>query len=103
MNGYFSLTDKLSNSGFFYAGVNSEGADGTNIGVQIDSKNNNYYLGNPNNGDVINTKTTPTISNGAGVPSSTPFKLGDMYIDTNGLKIYIATGTSSSADWTIIN
>lgn len=40
---------------------------------------------------------------GSGAPSSTPTVLGQMYINTSNAKIYISTGTSSSADWTLIN
>lgn len=47
--------------------------------------------------------TTPSISNDVNPPSSTPIKLGDIFIDTILLKIYIATGTSSSSDWTPVN
>jgi len=60
-------------------------------------------------GDIItsvnhNERTTAItarskVSSGAGIPSSTPSSIGDMYIDTTNLKIYISTGTSSSADW----
>jgi len=45
----------------------------------------------------------PAISSGTVSPSSTPGKIGDMYIDTNTKKLYFATGTSSSADWTLAN
>jgi len=38
-----------------------------------------------------------------GNPYSTPTKVGNMYIDTSAKKLYIATGTSSSSDWTITN
>lgn len=48
---------------------------------------------------VTDQKTRAVSSSGAGVPSSTPSNLGDIYVDTTGLKIYVATGTSSSADW----
>jgi len=48
---------------------------------------------------VTDQKTRSVASSGAGVPSSTPSNLGDIYIDTTNLKIYIATGTSSSSDW----
>lgn len=43
--------------------------------------------------------TKPTISSGAGAPSSTPTKVGDIYIDTTGDDAYIAVGTASSSDW----
>jgi len=45
----------------------------------------------------------PTISSGIVAPSSTPSKVGDVYVDTVAKKIYFATGTASSADWTITN
>lgn len=45
----------------------------------------------------------PAISSGILAPVSTPQKIGNMYVDTFAVKIYIATGVSSSADWTIVN
>jgi hypothetical protein len=45
----------------------------------------------------------PNISSGEGAPSSTPSKVGDLYFDTSGEKVYGATGTSSSSDWKILN
>lgn len=44
--------------------------------------------------------TAPTISTGAGAPTAVPGKIGDMYIDTTSLKLYVATSTHS---WTCIN
>jgi hypothetical protein len=41
----------------------------------------------------------PTISSGSGAPSSTPAKIGDMYVDTVLKHTYVANGTSSSTDW----
>lgn len=46
---------------------------------------------------------SPTISSGVVAPSSTPSKVGDIYIDTVALKLYFAAGTASSADWIIAN
>lgn len=48
--------------------------------------------------DKIST-TVCGIETGAGAPSSTPRAVGDRYIDTTAKRWYIATGTSSSADW----
>jgi len=45
----------------------------------------------------------PGISSGIVAPASTPTKIGDIYIDTVLAKVYIATGTSSSADYKILN
>jgi len=44
---------------------------------------------------------SPTISSGTSAPATTPTKVGDMFVDTTGKKIYVATGVSSSGDWTI--
>lgn len=43
--------------------------------------------------------SSPTISSGSVAPTSTPNKIGDIYVDTTNYKTYIAKGTSSSADW----
>ncbi len=45
----------------------------------------------------------PGISSGTVAPASTPTKIGDIYIDTVLAKVYIATGTSSSSDYKILN
>lgn len=52
--------------------------------------------------DEIND-SMPIISSGTTAPSSTPTKVGDLYINTSGAKLYFAKGTSSSADWVIAN
>ncbi len=46
---------------------------------------------------------SPTIFTGILAPTITPDKIGDMFIDTNAKKIYIAVGVGSSADWEILN
>lgn len=43
------------------------------------------------------------VSTGTAAPATTPFAVGDEFVDTSGKKIYFATGTSSSSDWTITN
>lgn len=42
------------------------------------------------------------ISSGAGAPASTPAKVGNIYIDTTGDRVYVATDTASSADWDLM-
>lgn len=42
------------------------------------------------------------ISSGAGAPGSTPAKVGNIYIDTTGGRVYVATDTASSADWDLM-
>lgn len=43
------------------------------------------------------------ISSGAGVPGSTPTRVGEVYIDTTNDTAYISTDTASSADWTLVS
>ena len=50
--------------------------------------------------DVVNTKST--VTTGVDNPSTAPLNVGDIYVDTTGPAIYIASGTSSSADWKLI-
>lgn len=40
---------------------------------------------------------------GAAAPTSTPTALGQIYVRTSNGKVYISVGTSSSADWAIMN
>ncbi len=47
--------------------------------------------------DVVNTKST--VSTGVAAPTSTPSTIGDLFINTATPGIYIAKGTTSSADW----
>ena len=58
-----------------------------------------------NNSDFIDRKANhlPFVSVGIAVPSITPQSVGDIYVDTNNVKVYIATGISSSSDWTVLN
>ena len=44
-----------------------------------------------------------SIESGAVVPSSTPTRVGDIYVNTALGKAYIATGIASSTDWKILN
>lgn len=47
----------------------------------------------------VSAAGAPIISSGAGAPTSTPTKVGDIYIDTTADDAYIAVGIASSADW----
>lgn len=51
----------------------------------------------------VETATIPRITSGSGAPGTTPPFVGYIYVDTTGAKAYISTGTSSSADWSILN
>lgn len=51
------------------------------------------------NTHVTDQLARPSISSGAGAPSSTPSKVGDIYIDTTNDNSYIAVATTASSDW----
>lgn len=44
-----------------------------------------------------------TVTSGSGAPGSTPAAIGQIYVDTSGIKVYVSTGTTNSGNWTIIN
>lgn len=48
-------------------------------------------------------RRVPDITTGTAVPTTTPSRIGNMYVDTTNKKIYFATGHTSSADWTVVN
>ena len=63
---------------------------------------NDDFLSVEWNAHVTDQKTRAIVTSGAGTPtatSSTPSMLGEIYIDTTNLKIYLATGTSSPSDF----
>ena len=70
-------------------------------------------LSNANDGAIVPLWADPVthrllvdllnVSSGSGAPATTPSAIGQMYVDTNGKKIYFATGTTNSGDWTIVN
>lgn len=47
--------------------------------------------------------TIVSVTTGAVAPASTPSQIGEIYVDTVAKKLYFATGTASSSDWTIAN
>ncbi len=61
------------------------------------------YLGGQHAAYFAPASTAPAISSGGAAPTSTPGKVGDMYVDTSAKKLYFAAGTISSADWIIAN
>jgi hypothetical protein len=50
-------------------------------------------------GSTIAGATVPDISSGSSAPATTPGKVGDIYVDTTALVMYVAVGTSDSGDW----
>lgn len=95
-----NLTSAANNS--ITIGANTDSA-GSNTAVVGDSSVTDVYFGSSAGLANIHSANTPTISSGASAPSSTPTALGQLYINTSTAKVYISTGTSSSADWTIMN
>ncbi len=83
-------------------GSNAIGA-GANKAVIGNSTVTDVYFGSSAGLANIHAANTTTVSSGTSAPSSTPTTLGQMYIDTSAVKVYISTGISSSADWTLVN
>lgn len=48
-------------------------------------------------------RRTPDITSGSGAPTSTPSRIGNIYVDTTGIKFYMASGHASSGDWKVLN
>lgn len=47
--------------------------------------------------------TTPRLLVGAGAPSFSPGKFGDLFVSTTTGKVYIATATLTSLSWAVMN
>ena len=60
-------------------------------------------LKQPNYHDGVSWKAQVGMTFGTSVPSITPAAIGNFFLDTTNKKLYTATGTASSADWTILN
>lgn len=52
--------------------------------------------------EIADDAGLPVISSGDGAPGTTPGKVGNIYVDTTGLTLYIAVGTSDSGDWELV-
>jgi hypothetical protein len=57
------------------------------------------------NFSALNTEaaTASQVTHGTSAPATTPSRVGLIYIKTDTAKVYISTGTASSADWTLLN
>lgn len=86
-------------------GANDNYVTGAQLNVLSNTSGTN--TGDETNSSIItkigytpaNNSNTPTISSGAVSPTSTPSKIGDIYVDTANYKTYVAKGTTSSSDW----
>lgn len=45
----------------------------------------------------------PHVFTGTAPPSTTPLKIGDIFVDTTNKLVYIAVGTSAAGDWELMN
>ena len=61
-----------------------------------DQKRVNFY-------DGAAWQYSPTAFTGTAAPTTTPLVVGDTFTDSTNKKMYVSTGTASSADWTILN
>lgn len=66
---------------------------------------NGYLKYDPTNGFRLGgtSATFPLVSSGTAAPTTTPGKIGDMYVDTTNHKIYVSDGTTNSTNWRILN
>jgi hypothetical protein len=51
--------------------------------------------------DGNNVQLAHTV--GTAAPTTTPAKVGLLFIDTTNAKVYVSTGTSASTDWKALN
>ena len=89
-----------------YLSSNSTNADSTidpsstmNVALGIVQQNEVHTIRDIQERLISSVIFVPIISSGSGVPTTTPDKIGDIYVDTTNFKFYTAKGTSSSADW----
>lgn len=101
-----ALNNKANLSGATFTGrITATNLSGTNTGDQ--NLSGLVLKTTTVNGHALSSNVTvtatdtgaPTISSGTTAPTSTPAKVGDMYVDTVLKRTYVANGTSSSADW----
>lgn len=57
----------------------------------------------PNYRDASTWQAMVGMTFGTASPTSTPTAVGNFFLDTTNKKLYVATGTASSADWNILN
>lgn len=65
--------------------------------------NKSYVDFDMNSKNILNVSNVPLVTTGTTAPSTTPAKVGDIFIDTTAGNIYISKGTVNSADWVQVN
>ncbi len=86
--GLFTYTGLGGNPAFYMAGTSTLTLSSFGI-AYLKRNTTNQYI--------------PAIYSGAGAPGSTPVQIGDIYCDTTGGKVYIATATTGADDWKLLN
>lgn len=98
---YFTATGTDSTGDYITISTGGRGKGGTTEQTHIIGEPVRMNVGAETIQEIVDT--LPAITSGSGAPASTPTKIGDIYVDTSGNKVYIAKGTSSSADFLILN
>jgi len=76
-------------------------AIGANASATVD---NTAVIGDSSVAQVFagNGNVLAGVVTGAAIPTITPVYVGQMFIDTTNTKVYIATGTAGSSDWSVL-
>lgn len=69
----------------------------------IEFSTDTFYMSATNGTASTRRQAIPGVTTSGAAPTSTPLRVGDIYVDTVAKKVYIATGTSGSADWAVLN
>lgn len=99
---WFEITGTTPSNSTITTGV--RGVSLTSTAVLVEDADNKFQHFA---GEKIAVVTFPNTiyqpEEGAVAPSSTPDRVGDMYVDSTANKVYVATGTTNSSDWTVLN
>ncbi len=100
INGAYGLYTDSSSLELFHSTHQYQLAAGSGVAILdtsgVNTSNKTFTF--PNQSGTFVTSTSAT-----GAPVSTPTAIGQVFVATSTKKIYFSTGTSSSADWTIVN
>lgn len=97
--GYNTRASANSNTNETVIGYDTVGNGSNTVTIGNDSVTATYLKGTVNAAAV---SCSPTISTGTSAPTSTPLKIGDIFVDTTNHKIYVADGTDSTR-WQLCN
>lgn len=101
---FISLNGIILNNGVTYFG-NRQVFNASTDSLVTDFTGTEFTLNSSAPLTIYSSGTTawkPT-STGTAPPATTPIYIGQMFVDTTNKKAYISVGTSSSADWELLN